>query len=106
MWRTLRERQDSAALPPARDRKKNREHFLNRNDIGPDAVKVRVEGRPGAQTASVLQGLTTKLAEARGGELNAATALRKLSLVLERTLVRAEADAANATAANEEQVNL
>ena len=31
----------------------------------------------GPQTVNVLQSLTTKLAEARGGELNAATALRK-----------------------------
>ena len=43
---------------------------------------------------------------ARGGELNAATALRKLTLVLERTLIRAEADALNAATSNEEQVKL
>ena len=60
----------------------------------------------GLQTVSVLQNLTTKLAEARGGELNAATALRKMKLVVERTLIRAEADALNATAAHEEQTNV
>ena len=50
--------------------------------------------------------MTTKLAEARGGELNAATALRKLRLTLKRTLIRAEADALNATGANDEHVSL
>ena len=39
----------------------------------------------GPQSVSVLQNPTTKLAEARGGELNAATALRKMKLVVERT---------------------
>ena len=38
--------------------------------------------------------------------LNAATALQKLRLTLERTLMRAEADALNATNANDEQVSL
>ena len=59
----------------------------------------------GPQTVNVLQNLTTKLADARGGELNAATALRKMKLVVERTLIRAEADALNATTAHEEQAN-
>ena len=54
----------------------------------------------------MLQNLTTKLAEARGGELNAATALRKMKLVVERTLIRAEADALNATTAHEEQTKV
>ena len=54
----------------------------------------------------MLQNLTTKLAEARGGELDAATALRKMKLVVERTLVRAEANAFNATTAHEEQTNV
>ena len=53
----------------------------------------------------MLQNLTTKLAEVRGGELNAATALRKMKLVVERTLIRAEADALNATTAHEDQAN-
>ena len=60
-------------------------------------ISCELSGMPGPQTVSVLHGLTTKLAQARGGELNAATALRKLRLVLERTLIRAEADALNAT---------
>ena len=54
----------------------------------------------------MLQNLTTKLAEARCGELNAATAFRKMRLVIERTLIRAEADALNATTAHEEQTNV
>ena len=54
----------------------------------------------GPKTIRVFQNLTTKLAEARGGELNVATALRKMKLVVERTLVRAEADALNATTAH------
>ena len=68
----------------------------NRTEIGPDAVtpiSYEVGGRPGPQTVSVLQGPTTKLVEARGGELHAATTFRKLRLTLERTLMRAEADA-------------
>ena len=60
----------------------------------------------GPQTIIVLQNLTTKLAEARGGELNAATALWKMKLVVERTLVRAEAVALNAKTAHEEQTNV
>ena len=51
----------------------------------------------GIQTIGILQSMTTKLAEARGGELNAATALRKMKLAIERTLLRSEADAINAT---------
>ena len=75
--------------------------YGNRNEVGPDTVKsisIELGGRPGTQTISVSQSLTTKLAEARGGELNAATALRKITLV-----VAAEADALNATNAHEEQ---
>ena len=60
----------------------------------------------GPQTVNVLQNLTTKLAEARGEELNAATALRNMKLVVERTLIRAEADALNATTAHEVQTNV
>ena len=62
-------------------------------------------GELGTQTISVLQNLTTKLAEARGGELNAATALRKMRLV-ESTLIRTEADALHATNAHEEQAHV
>ena len=58
------------------------------------------------RTMSILQGLTAKLVEARGGELNAATVLRKLRLTLEWTLLRVEADALNATNASDEQVSL
>ena len=71
--------------------------------MGSDTVKpihIELGGRPGPQTVSVLQGFTTKLAEARGGQIHAATALRNLRLVLERTVRRAEADALNATIAN------
>ena len=85
-----------AALP-GRDRK-----YGIRNEIGPDTVNpinFELGGRPGPQTISVLQGLTAKLAE--GGELN--SVLRRLRLTSERTLIRAEADALNATSANEEQ---
>ena len=46
--------------------------------------------------------MTTKLAEASGGEINAASALRKMKLVIERTLLRSEADAINAANASEE----
>ena len=60
----------------------------------------------GPQTVNVLQNLTMKLAEARGEELNAATALRKMKPLVGRTLIRAEADAINATAAHEEQTNV
>ena len=56
----------------------------------------------GIQIIGILQGLTTKLAETRVGELNAATALRKMKLAIERTLLRSEADAINATNVNEE----
>ena len=75
----------------------------NRNEVDPDMLKpisLELRGRPGPQTISVLQSLTTKLAEARGGELNAVTALRKMRVVIERTLIRAEADALNATTAH------
>ena len=80
----------------------------NKNEVGPDTVKpisIEIGWRMGPQTVNVLQNLTTKLPEARGGELNAATALRKLRLVVERTLIRAEADALDATNAHEEQTN-
>ena len=81
----------------------------NKNVVGPDTVKpisIELGGRPGPQTTSVLQSLTTKLAEARDGELDAATALRKMRLVVERTLIRVEVDALNATTAHEEQTNV
>ena len=83
--------------------------YGNKNEIGPDTVKpisIELGGRMGPQTVNVLQNLTKKLAEARGGELNAATALRKMKLVVERTLIWAEADALNATTAYEEQTNV
>ena len=90
------------------DREKTKK-YGNKSEIGPCTVKpisIELGGRMGPQTISVLQNLTTKLAEARGGELNAATALRKMELVVERTLIRAEADALNATTAHEEQTNV
>ena len=52
---------------------------MNRNEIAPVTVKpvsYELGARPRPQTMSVLQGLTTKLAEARGEEFTA-TALRK-----------------------------
>ena len=60
----------------------------------------------GTHTIAVHQEMTTKLAEARGGELNAATALRRLRLTLERTLNRADTDALNVAIANEEQMGV
>ena len=78
--------------------------YGNSNEVGPDSVKpisIELGGRPGTQAISVSQSLTTKLAEALGGELNAATALRKMRLVVDRTLIRAEADALNAANAHE-----
>ena len=86
-----------------REEESKKKKHENRNEICPDTVKpisFELGGR------RVLQGLTKKLAEARGGELNAVTALRRLRLVLERTVVRAKADALNATTADEEQANL
>ena len=80
--------------------KEKTKKYGNKNEVGPDTEKPRsIEqgGRMGVQTNGILQGITTKLAEARGGELNAAAALRKLKLAIERTLLRAEADAINAT---------
>ena len=56
----------------------------------------------GTQTIGTLRGMTSKLAEASGGEINAASALRKMKLLLERTLLRSEADAINAANASEE----
>ena len=90
-------------------REKTKRTYGNKNEIGLDTVKpisIELGGRMGPKTNSVLQNLTTKLAEARGGELNAATAPRKMKLVVERTLIRAEADALNATTAHEEQTNV
>ena len=61
-------------------RKRENEKYGNKNEVGPDTVKpisIELGGRPGTQTISVLQSMTTKLAEARSGELNAATTLRK-----------------------------
>ena len=82
--------------------------YGNKNEVGPDTVRpisLELGGRLCPQTLSVLQNLTTKVAEARGGELSAATALRKMRLVVERTLIRAEADALNAASAHDEQAN-
>ena len=78
-------------LPP-RERK-NKKKYGNRSEVGLDSVKP-------------LQGLTTKLSEARGGELNAATALRKLRLTLERALIRVEVDVQHATNANAKRMSL
>ena len=47
--------------------------------------------------------LVTKLVEAWCGELNAALALLKLRMTLEKALLRAEGDAINAAVANPEQ---
>ena len=90
-------------------RRERKREILEQDEIGPDTVKpisFELGRRHGPQTTTVLQGLTAKLAEALGGELNAATALRKLRPTLERTLIRAEADALDATSANEEQAVL
>ena len=81
-------------------KKKKQKKYGNKNEVGPDTAKpisIELGGRMGIQTNGILQGMTTKLAEARGGELNAAAALRKMKLAIERTLLRAEADAINAT---------
>ena len=81
-------------------RKRKTKKYGNKNEVGPDTAKpisIELGGRMGIQTIGILQGMTTKLAEARGGELNAATALRKMKLAIERTLLRSEADAINAT---------
>ena len=83
--------------------KEKTKKYGNRNEVGPDTAKpisIEIGGRMGTQTIGILQGMTTKLAEARGGELNAATALRKMKLSIERTLLRSEADAINATNAH------
>ena len=85
--------------------KEKTKKYGNKNEVGPDTAKpisIELGGRMGTQTIGILQGMTTKLAEARGGELNAATALRKMKLAIERTLLRSEADAINATNVNEE----
>ena len=61
-----------------------REKNGNKNEVGPDTVKlisIDLGGRLGPQTISVLQNLTTKLAETRGGELSSATALKKMKFV-------------------------
>ena len=76
--------------------------YGNKSEVGPGTAKpisIELGGRMEVQTNGILQGMTTKLAEARGGELNAAAALRKMKLAIERTLLRAEAeaDAINAT---------
>ena len=84
--------------------KEKTKKYGNKNEVGPDTAKpisIELGGRMGIQTNGILQGMTTKLAEARGGELNAATALRKMKLAIERTLLRSEADAINATNAYE-----
>ena len=73
--------------------------YGNRNEVGPDTAKpisIELGGRMGTQTIGILKSLTTKLAEASGGEINAASALRRIKIAVERTLLRAEADAINA----------
>ena len=85
-------------------KKEKKKKYGNKNEVGPDTAKpisIELGGRMGIQTNGILQGMATKLAEARGGELNAATALRKMKLAIERTLLRSEADAINATNAYE-----
>ena len=77
----------------AREREKTKK-YGNKNEVGPDTVKPisnELGGRMGP--------------EARCGELNA-TALKKVKLVVERTLIWAEADALNATTAHEVQTNV
>ena len=57
------------------EEEKTRKDGNCRYEIGPDTVKpisFELGGRQGPQTINVLQELTTKLAEARGGELIAA----------------------------------
>ena len=55
----------------------------------------------GTQTIATLQSITSKLADASGGDICAASSLRKTKLLMERTLLRAEADAINAANVNE-----
>ena len=79
--------------------------YGNRAEVGPDTAKpisIELGGRLGVQTIAILQGMTSKLAEASGGEINAASALRKMKLIMERTLIRSEADAINAANASED----
>ena len=83
--------------------KEKTKKYGNKSEVGPDTAKpisIELGGRLGIQTNGILQGITTKLAKARGGELNAATAFRKMKLAIERTLMRSEADAINATNAH------
>ena len=77
--------------------KARKENAKNRFELG---------GRMGARTTAVLQAMTTQLVEARGGEHNAATALWKLGLTLERTQNRAEADALNTASCTEEHIGV
>ena len=73
-------------------------------EVGPDTVKpisIELGGRMATQTIAILQSMISKLAEASGGEICAASALRKTKLLMERTLLRAEADAINAANVNE-----
>ena len=90
-----------AAMMGEREKTKK---YGNRMEVGPDTVKpisIELGGRMGTQTIAILQSMTSKLAEASGGEICADSALRKTKLLMERTLLRAEADAINATNANE-----
>ena len=85
--------------------KEKTKKYGNRAEVGPDIVKpisIELGARMGTQTIAILQGMTSKLAEASGGEINAASALRKMKLMLERTLIRSEADVINASNASEE----
>ena len=62
--------------------------YGNRDEIDLETVKpisFELGGRPGPQTMTVLQGLTTQKPVVER-ELNSATALRKLTLTSERTL--------------------
>ena len=80
--------------------------YGNRNEVCPDTLKpisLELGGRAGTQTTVVLQAMTT---EANGEELNVATVLWRLCLILERTLNRAEADALSAASAYEEPMGV
>ena len=51
--------------------KEKTKKYGNKSEVGPDTAKpisIELGGRMGIQTIGILQGMTTKLAEARGGE--------------------------------------
>ena len=64
--------------------KEKTKKYGNRAEVGPDTVKpisIELGGRMGTQTIGILQGMTSKLADASGGEINAASALENEALV-------------------------